>query len=72
MPFVMSPKRLPNPRNWLALMNEGMEERELKELRICAQRGQSYGALDWVTATAGRLGLEFALRNPGLPRKVAV
>jgi hypothetical protein len=51
------------------LVNEAMEERDLKLLRICAQRGQPYGALDWVTATAGRLGLACTLRSPGRPKK---
>ena len=57
------------PRHWQALVNETMEKPELAAFRLCVQRGRPYGALDWVTATAARLGLGFTLRSVGRPPK---
>ena len=57
------------PRNWLGLVNEAMGKEELQALRVCAQRGRPYGAVEWVAATAARLGLGFTLRPPGRPRR---
>jgi putative transposase len=57
------------PRNWSALVNEAMEKEDLKAIRVCAQRGRPYGAVPWVAATAGRLGLGYTLRPPGRPRQ---
>jgi putative transposase len=59
------------PRGWLSLVNEGMEERELQTVRVCAQRGRPYGTVEWVAATASRLGLGFTLRRPGRPAKAS-
>jgi hypothetical protein len=58
------------PRNWLGLVNEAMNKKDLQTLQACAQRGQPYGAADWVAATALRLGLGFTLRPPGRPRRL--
>ncbi len=55
------------PRNWLALVNESLEQRELAVLRTCLNRGRPYGAVEWVSATAARLGLGFTLRGVGRP-----
>lgn len=57
------------PRGWLGLVNEGVQKAELDAMRICVNRGRPYGALDWVAATAARLGLDFTLRGPGRPPK---
>jgi len=57
------------PRNWSALVNEAMDKPDLKAIRVCVERGRPYGALEWVAATASRLGLDFTLRRPGRPRR---
>ena len=67
VPLSASP--VPRPRNWLARVNQAMEERELAQLREAVQRGRPWGQSDWVSQTARRLGLAFTLRGPGRPRK---
>lgn len=57
------------PRNWSGLVNQSLAKEELEALRVCVQRGRPYGALEWVAATASRLGLDFTLRRPGRPRR---
>jgi putative transposase len=57
------------PRGWAGLVNEAVEKADLDALRVSVNRGRPYGTMDWVAATAGRLGLEFTLRNAGRPRK---
>ncbi len=57
------------PRGWLALVNEEMDKRNLESLRVSVQRGRPYGAVEWVAATAARLGLGFTLRGVGRPAK---
>ena len=58
------------PRNWLRLVNEAMETKQLKQLRESVQRGRPWGDARWVEKMAARLGLTFTLRGPGRPKKV--
>jgi hypothetical protein len=39
--------------------------------RVTVTAGAPYGALEWVAATASRLGLEFTLHRPGRQRWAA-
>ena len=57
------------PRNWTTLVDAGLSEEELQEVRNCVARGRPLGPAPWVLATAGRLKLDFTLRGPGRPRK---
>jgi putative transposase len=67
----LSPWPQDRPRNWLSLVNDAQDKRDLEAVRLCVKRGRPCGALDWVAAMAAQLGLEFTLRNPGRPRKTA-
>jgi putative transposase len=64
----LSPWPLERPRNWLALVNHGMNEKQMEEIRTCIQRGRPLGSETWVRRTAVRLRLDFTLRGPGRPR----
>ncbi len=55
------------PRGWLALVNEPLERAELEAVRVSVKRGRPYGTVEWIAATAARLGLGFTLRGVGRP-----
>jgi putative transposase len=57
------------PRNWLALVNRGLNAEQTEEIRTCVVRGRPLGSEKWVQQTAKRLGLEFTLRGPGRPKR---
>jgi hypothetical protein len=57
------------PRNWLALVNEPLEQRDLASLRTSVTRQRPFGGDEWVRRTAARLGLGFTLNPRGRPRK---
>jgi len=59
------------PRNWNALLEEKIAERELDALRTSVKRGRPYGSAGWVMETAERLGLDFTLRPRGRPKAAA-
>jgi putative transposase len=60
---------LDRPANWAALVNAEIDENELSSLRASVNRGRPFGGADWIARTARRLGLEFALRDPGRPKR---
>lgn len=60
---------LERPRNWLALVNRGLNDEQLETIRTCAQRGRPLGPQGWARETADRLGLEFTFRGPGRPKR---
>jgi len=60
---------LPQPRAWVALVNEPQTEAELAAIRRSVIRGQPYGSDAWVKTTAAQLGLDSTLRSRGRPRK---
>ena len=60
---------LPEPKDWLRLVNRPQTEAELKAVRECVRRGSPYGTGQWRLRTAKRLGLEWTLRPRGRPRK---
>jgi putative transposase len=59
---------LKRARNWVAWVNRGLNDEQMKEIRSCVQRGRPLGPETWVRRTAARLGLAFTLRGPGRPR----
>ena len=67
---LIVPGPIGEPDNWLQLVNTVPAEDELTSLRASAGSGRPYGSLDWVTRTAGELGLEHQLRPRGRPRKI--
>ena len=56
------------PRNWTALLEEKIAEREMDAVRTSVKRGRPFGSPGWVAETAGRLGLDFTLRPGGRPK----
>jgi len=62
---------LPEPRNWLELVQEKLPAEDLQRMRECVNRGRPWGRDDWVRATARRLHLTFTLRGVGRPKKAA-
>lgn len=58
---------IPQPDDWVELVNTPQTESELKDLRQCLRRDQPIGDPEWVKAVAPLLGL--TLRPVGRPRK---
>ena len=65
---ILSDWPLERPRDWVRLVNEVMNERELEKLRACIARNRPYGGEQWQADVATRLGLCHTLRNEGRPR----
>ncbi len=57
------------PRNWLAEVNDSLEERTLGQVRQAVTRGVPLGSETWRVRMASRLGLDLTLRPRGRPRK---
>jgi len=57
------------PANWTSWVNEALTEAELNAVRLSIKCGAPYGAGDWTTRTAERLGLDVTPRPRGRPRK---
>jgi putative transposase len=66
----LAPWPLPEPTQWLRIVNRPQTEAELKALRKCVNRGQPYGPESWIERCAEKLGLESTLRPRGRPRRV--
>lgn len=56
------------PTDWVTLLRTEPGD-ETEEIRRVVARNAPFGNSGWQTATAGQLGLEHSLRNPGRPRK---
>jgi putative transposase len=65
----MAPWPLERPRNWLALVNAAIDERQLSTLRASVTRGRPFGSERWVLAAAKRLQLMNTMAPRGRPRK---
>jgi putative transposase len=57
------------PRNWLAIVNEPLGERDLTAVRTSILRERPFGEDGWVRRTAARLGLQFTLNPRGRPKE---
>lgn len=66
---ILSEWALPEPRDWIKLVNRPETEAELDSLRRCVQHSQPLGSEPWVEKTARHLGLESTLRRRGRPKK---
>jgi putative transposase len=60
---------VPEPSNWLELVNEAQTEAELLALRLSVNRGRPFGSTAWAQRTVKRLGLEATINPRGRPRK---
>ena len=67
---ILSDGPLERPRNWVALVNEPMTEKEVEAVRICIARSRPYGDECWQERQAKRLGLTHTLRNEGRPKAI--
>jgi putative transposase len=68
-PLALHPWPVPEPDNWVELVNRPQTEAELEAMRRSVTRGSPFGAPAWQERTARRLGLEFTLRPRGRPKK---
>jgi putative transposase len=60
---------LPEPADWLRLVNAAQTEAEVAAVRRAVLRGCPLGSATWQQRTAKRLGLEYTLRPKGRPKK---
>jgi putative transposase len=67
---LLSEWPLERPRNWLALVNRPMTEKEAEDFQICMVRNRPYGEERWQSEQATRLGLLHTLRSEGRPKSV--
>jgi putative transposase len=61
---------LARPRNWVALVNEPMTEKEVEKIQACIARNRPYGEETWQEEQAKRLGLLHTLRGEGRPKAI--
>jgi putative transposase len=66
-PIPLTEWPIPQPSNWIELVNTPQTETELADLRECVSRDRPIGDPDWVRAVAPFLGL--TLRSIGRPKK---
>ena len=59
---------IPQPADWLDMVNEPQTLGELEKLRNSVNRGTPFGQSDWSRTTAERLGLEYTTRARGRPQ----
>ena len=57
------------PADWTEIVNEAMEEKDVKMVQASMQRDRPLGSEKWTRRMAGKLGLEQTLRPVGRPRK---
>ena len=67
-PKLLSPWPMPRLPRWVERVNEPLSEKELKAVRLSAQRGRPLGDEGWVESIARRLNLESTMRPRGRPR----
>jgi len=67
----LQPWPVDRPRNWLAEVNEPMDEDGLQFARGSVTKGVPLGDQTWKVRIAKRLGLHITLRPRGRPRKDA-
>ncbi|HYE89164.1 MAG TPA: transposase [Vicinamibacterales bacterium] len=63
----LSPWPIPQPENWIELVNTPQTEAELRDLRKCIKRDQPIGDLVWAKHVSSLLGL--TMRPVGRPKK---
>jgi putative transposase len=70
-PGLCDPPSVETPTSGLGWIDEPLFDHELATLRTCINRQQPFGAEDWRTTIAAKLGLESTLRRRGRPAKVS-
>ena len=66
-PIPLTQWPIPQPENWIELVNTPQNEKELREIRRCIRRDHPIGDEDWAATVAPLLGL--SLRSVGRPKK---
>jgi REP-associated tyrosine transposase len=69
---LLDPWPIPQPADWLSIVNQPDTEGELDSLRVALTRSSPIGDDDWRTETAKRLGIECSLRPIGRPRRQTI
>jgi len=65
----MRPWPVDRPRNWVAEVNQPMDQHVLQSVRQSVTKGAPLGSEAWTSRIAIRLGLDITLRSRGRPRK---
>ena len=55
------------PRGWVNYVNQALTAKELARLTTSENRSRPYGDDAWTGRTAGKLGLEYTIRDPWRP-----
>ncbi len=66
-PIPISPWPIPQPDNWIEIVNAPQTEAELRDLRKCIKRDQPIGEPEWATAVAPVFGM--SMRPIGRPKR---
>jgi putative transposase len=66
---LLHPWPLPEPEDWLQLVNEPISVPQLEQVHSSIVRSRPFGSTDWQLKTALQLGLQSSLNNPWRPRK---
>ena len=66
---MLWPWPVERPRNWKALVNRALMQKELERVRVSIERSRPLGGEAWLAGTAKRLGLEHTVRPEGRPRR---
>ena len=67
----LTPWPIARPADWVDRVNTPLSRLEEEAILRCIRRGQPFGAPEWQTATASRLGLESTFRPRGRPKTAA-
>lgn len=65
----LAPWPIPQPADWLDLVNARPSVTELEAIRLSVKRGRPFGPHAWSVRTAAALGNAKAMRPSGRPRK---
>lgn len=66
---MIHPWPVARPDNWLCIVNETENSKDLQDVRYPVNRGLPLGDPKWVAETAKVMGIESHLRKPGRPPK---
>ncbi len=65
---LLAPLPVELPHNYLASVNDLLQEDTLTELRHAANKGKPYGTVDWTDSMVDQFDLGHTLRGPGRPK----
>jgi len=68
---LLSPWRVPEPREYLKWLNRSQLKEEVEKIRHAVKRSKSYGSESWVRRAVAEFGLENTVKNPWRPGKGA-